>query len=121
MRKRIDSEHERGTDFRAKQRLFIPVVVVAGVFAFSGVVMYLWNAILPDVLGVHTLTYWQALGILVLSKILFGGFKGISEHHRSHIHQTQEMRAKWMNMNAEEKEKLRKEWGMRFGHQEKPE
>ena len=37
------------------------------------IVKMLWNCILPDVLGVKTINYWQAMGILVLSKIFFGG------------------------------------------------
>jgi hypothetical protein len=36
----------------------------------------LWNGVLTEVVGVKTVTYWQALGILVLARILFGGFPG---------------------------------------------
>ena len=50
---------------------FIVITLVVGT-----VVMALWNAILPAVLGVKTITFIQALGILLLSKILFGGFHG---------------------------------------------
>ena len=44
--------------------------------------MWLWNAILPPLLGVKMLTsFWQALGLLVLSRILFGSFsKGGSRY-----------------------------------------
>ncbi len=52
--------------------LFVPLAL----FAFGSVVMLLWNAILPAVLHVSSITFWQALGILLLSKILFGGFRG---------------------------------------------
>ena len=38
--------------------------------------MYLWNWLMPDIFGLTTVTYWQAVGILVLSKLLFGGFGG---------------------------------------------
>ncbi len=117
----MDSEHERGHNFRSKRAIFIPIAFVAGVFIFTTAVMFLWNAILPGVIGVHAITYWQALGILALSKILFGGFHMGHGHHRSHIRQTQEMREKWMNLSVEEKEKMKKEWWNRFGHQEKPE
>jgi hypothetical protein len=36
--------------------------------------MSLWNCLLPEILGVKSITFWQAMGILILSKILFGGF-----------------------------------------------
>ena len=42
----------------------------------GGVFMALWNALLPQILGVTTITFWQALGLLILSRILFGGWGG---------------------------------------------
>jgi hypothetical protein len=45
-----------------------------GVFSF--VVMSLWNWLMPALFGWRLVSYWQAVGILVLSKILFGGFRG---------------------------------------------
>jgi hypothetical protein len=75
--------------------------------------MLLWNALLPAVLGVSTITFWQALGILVLSKILFGGFSGGHGHHRSHHHGGHGMQANWMNLSPEEREKMRTEWKSR--------
>ena len=35
---------------------------------------HLWNWLMPAMFGLQTVTFWQALGLLVLSKILFGGF-----------------------------------------------
>ena len=113
-------EQEHGIHFRLKRVIFIPFAVVAGVFIFSYAVMFLWNAILPDVMGVHMITLWQAMGILVLSKILFGGF-GLNHHNKLHNHHTQEMREKWMNLSPEEKDKMKNEWRGRFNHQEKTE
>jgi hypothetical protein len=49
------------------------VVLAATVFSF--VVMLLWNRLMPAIFGLHVISYWQALGLLVLSKILFG-FRG---------------------------------------------
>ena len=45
--------------------------------------MWLWNAIMPDIFGLITITYWQAVGLLILFKILFGGFgSGGSKSHK---------------------------------------
>ena len=120
MRNRMGLEQEQGNHFSLKRVIFIPFAIAAGVFIFSSAVMYLWNAILPEVLGVHMITFWQAVGILVLSKILFGGF-GMHHHNRSHIHQTHEMREKWMKLSPEEKDKMKNEWRGRFNPQEKTE
>lgn len=43
---------------------------------FSVVVMWLWNWLMPAVFSLHAIGFWQALGLLVLSKILFSGFRG---------------------------------------------
>ena len=61
---------ERGKKFWIKKAIFIPIAIAAGIFIFGSVVMLLWNAILPSVIGVSTITFWQAIGILILSKIL---------------------------------------------------
>jgi hypothetical protein len=45
----------------------------------SWVVMSLWNCVLVAVLGVSVISFWQAAGILLLSKILFGGFQKVAD------------------------------------------
>jgi hypothetical protein len=112
-------EQKRGKAFWIKRAIFIPIAIVAGVFVFGSVVMLLWNGILPAVLGVKVITFWQALGILVLSKILFGGFKGGHGYPKSH-HGHPWMN-KWKDMPTEEREKMRSEWMQRCSHQPKQE
>ncbi len=48
---------------------FVVFIVVGGF-----VVRLLWNWLLPPILGVREVTFWQALGLLALCRILFGGF-----------------------------------------------
>lgn len=94
--------------FKKKKLLFIPVFIAA-VFLFGAIVMWLWNAILPAVIGVKTISLWQALGILVLSKILFGGFHG-GWRGRHRNGRWIEMKEKFAAMTPEEKEKFKSEW-----------
>ena len=122
----MNFEHKQRTGFRSKKAFLIPIIVV-GVFIFSGAVMLLWNAVLPTAItGVHIITFWQAMGILVLSKILFGGFKGLHDRgHQHHRHMERDLREKWMQMDPEERikmsEEMRAEWKQRFGYTVKPE
>jgi Ca2+/H+ antiporter, TMEM165/GDT1 family len=109
-----------GKKFWYKRIIFIPIAIVLFGLAAGFIVMFLWNSILPGVIGVHTITFWQAAGILVLSKILFGGFHGKGGHHRFHGH-SREMRERWMQLTPEEREKLRNRWWGRFDHPEKEE
>lgn len=60
------------------------VLGVAGVFAFTFVVMWLWNWLVPELFNGPVLGYWQTLGLLVLSKILFSGIGGGSSHKSTH-------------------------------------
>lgn len=55
---------------------FIFLFFILCLFGITAIVMWLWNMLLPEIIGVKNITYWQAMGILVLSKILFGGFGG---------------------------------------------
>ena len=50
-------------------------IIAAILFAllFGYVIMWLWNWLMPTLFGLTVITYWQAVGILVLSKLLFGG------------------------------------------------
>lgn len=56
---------------------------IAAVFGFTLVVMLLWNALVPELFNGPELGYWQTLGLLVLSKILFSGIGGGSKGERS--------------------------------------
>lgn len=111
---------KRGKSFWIKRAIFIPIAIAAGVFIFGFVVMSLWNCILPAVIGVTAITFWQALGILVLAKILFGGFKGFPGHHKCHEH-AHDWHHKWMHMTPEEREKFKTEWKDRCGPPKKQE
>ncbi len=115
---------ERSWGKWAALALLIPIGIAAGVFVFGWVVMLLWNALLPAVLGVGTITFWQALGILVLSKILFGGFSGAHGRHKSHHHDHHrhfKMGDKWMQLTPEEREKMKSEYSHHCGCDDKKE
>lgn len=98
---------KRGRKFWITRIIFIPLAIAAGIFIFGSVVMLLWNAILPAVFGISAITFWQALGILVLSKILFSSFRG---GHRGRWGRGHEWRNRWMNLSPEEREKMKAEW-----------
>ena len=96
-------------------KVLLFVALAATVFGF--VVMWLWNWLTPIIFGLHAITYWQALGILVLSKILFGGFRGrpgFTTHWR------QRMMERWEQMTPEEREKFRAGMCRGCGHSAPP-
>ena len=102
--------------FWFKKGLMFLAFFIAAVLLFGAIVMGLWNAILPAVLGVKAITFIQALGILLLSKILFGGFgRRGGWHGGRHQQWRHNMQEKWSNMTPEEREKFKAEWKNRCG------
>ena len=71
--------------------------------------MLLWNALLPGIFNIGTITYWQAFGLFILARILFGGFRGHSGHHFHNSRHMSHLREKWMNMTDEERQKYKEE------------
>lgn len=69
--------------------------------AIGAVVMWLWNALLPELFKLPVITFWQALGLLVLSRLLFGrrGIKFGDWRHR--------LRNRFEQMTPEDRERLR--------------
>jgi hypothetical protein len=51
-----------------------PIVIVIVVVVFGGIVMLLWNWLLPQLFGLPEIDFWQGFGLLALGRILFGGF-----------------------------------------------
>ncbi len=92
-------------------------------FAFgallSYVVMLLWNGVLAVVVPVATISFAQAIGLLVLSKILFGGFHGKWGGGRG-MQWKNELSEKWHTMSPDERDRMKEEWRNRCGTWRKP-
>lgn len=91
--------------------LFFGTIAVT---VFGLIVMGLWNNILVQVLSVKVISFWQALGILLLSKILFGGFHGRGGW-RGGPAWKEKMKQRWDKMTPDEREKFKAEWKNRCG------
>jgi hypothetical protein len=115
---------------RSRFFFFAPFALLAflGFIALGGyIVQVLWNWLLPDLFGWPAVTFWQALGLLLLSRILFGGVGGRRGGHgwghgsrmRSRIRER--MAERWHDLPEEERDTLRARMRMRFGADEPPE
>jgi len=76
------------------------IIFVAG---FGSAVRGLWNVLMPELFGLPRISFWQALGLLTLSWLLFGGWRGMPSRRRSwgggH-------RGRWGGLTAEERERF---------------
>jgi hypothetical protein len=87
---------------RGLQILILLLVVVAG---FGQAVLQLWNWLMPSIFGLHAITFWQAVGLMALSWILFGGLRGGRGMSRGWRHGWE---GRWARMSPEERERFRK-------------
>lgn len=99
--------------FRNGKKLFFLPAIILITLLLGAIVYWLWNAILPDLLGIKTIKYPQALGLLVLCRLLFGNFGwrrgGDSSRFKQHF------KDRFRNMSEEERQRFRDEWKKRCG------
>jgi|SRR5262245_33103439 len=100
---------------RNKLILLAPVAIVgfALFIALGGlVVRELWNWLLPNLFGLHRITFWQALAMLALCRILFGGF---AFHGSPDSRMRRRIIERWEAMTPEERERFRQGMHRRWG------
>ena len=108
---------------RKKWRMiFIVPAAILGIllFIFIGgeLVLHLWNWLLPPLFGWRQVTFWQAVGLLALCRILFGGISGRGLHRSNG--RGRRMAERWERMTPEEREKFRQGMRGRCGHFDTP-
>ena len=89
--------------YRVLKGVKIVAVVALGIGLFGFVVERLWNWLVPSIFGWKPITFVQALGLLVLSKILFGGL----HRHGGRRGWKRGMRERWAQMSAADRERVR--------------
>jgi hypothetical protein len=102
----------------AVMMLKVALFVTIAIAGFGQAVLHLWNWLMPGLFGLHSITFWQAVGLMALSWILFGGWRGFhgrpgSGYRRQWRHR---MKARWEQMTPEEREKFREGMRVRCGH-----
>ena len=90
--------------YRLLKGLKIVVMVCVAILVFGFATMHLWNWLMPAIFSLHAITFTQALGLVVLSKILFGGFH---RHGGGRPGWKRHMAERWEHMTPEEREKFR--------------
>jgi len=90
------------------RRKWIFVLAPLGIAAFIAIggaaVMYLWNWLMPMLFGWRLITFWPAVGLLALCRILFGG---LGWHGGHRYYRRRRMLEHWEHMTPEEREKFR--------------
>ncbi|HXW74691.1 MAG TPA: hypothetical protein VEK10_07740 [Steroidobacteraceae bacterium] len=87
------------------------VIAIAALLGLA--VMLLWNTLVPALFRGPQLQYWQAVGLLILCRLLFGGLRrgGWHGHWRQRM-----WRQRWEQMTPEERQRVRERFMSRCGH-----
>lgn len=97
---------------RKVKKIFKVFAIAILFFLVIGLLQFLWNHLMPEIFGLKSISYWQALGLFVLSKLLFGrgfGKPGPGFRRRMRPHDMENP-----NLSEEERERFREEWKKRF-------
>jgi hypothetical protein len=93
--------------------LFVLGFIALALLVLGNVIMFLWNTILVETTGVQPLNFWKAIGLLLLSRILVGGFRfggpkrSWSEKRREYKNH---WKSKWMQMSDEDRAAFKEKW-----------
>jgi hypothetical protein len=105
--KKIFYQMPRGARF-----VFIPIMAAAFLSLVSLLVMLLWNNLLPQIIHVEPVNFWQAAGIFILCKLLFG-FGRMGGFGRDKMHFKQRLAERVKTMTPEERERFKERLGNR--------
>lgn len=87
-----------------KKLLGGPILLTIWIAGFGQAVLQLWNWLVPQIFGLRPITFWQAVGLMGLSWLLFGGLRGLVPHRMGHKHRmSPEQRERFRNA-------FRREW-----------
>lgn len=107
---------------RTRRRIVLVPLMLAGVLLFVAlggvIVQLLWNWLVPTLFGWRAVTFWQALGLLALCRILFGGLGGhgsAGSNMRRRLLRRR-MAERWERMTPEERERFRHGLRGRLGY-----
>ena len=101
----------RHSRFPRHPLFFLALPAALAIFGF--IIMQLWNALMPELFRLPRISFWQAVGLFILSRLLLGGFfGGGGGGGRSDLRRR--MRERWEHMTPEQREKFRRRWRNRW-------
>lgn len=102
-----------------KGLFIIAMIAIAGT-VFGWIVTLLWNWLMTSLFGLRSIGFWEGLGLFLLGKVLFGGFRGFGGAHRHRHRHHRRLHERWERMTPQERESFSRglrhcPWGKRSG------
>jgi hypothetical protein len=99
--------------FGNRRRYFAAPLILVALAGFGALTMLLWNALLPIIFHLPVITFWQAVGLLILARLIFG-FSPPWHHGHGHNHcKKSHFREKWEGMSPEQRDEFMKHYHCR--------
>jgi hypothetical protein len=105
--------HDYQTSAIVKKKLSYMLFFIMLFLLLSAAAMFLWNALLPQIIHVTVINYWQALGLMALCRILFGGFRFWGGRSRDPGDGPRLLKDKLMSMDESDRAAFKEEWRKR--------
>ncbi len=83
-RNNCEMESEKKMAFKVLKVIGFVILGIAVCILLGFVIMWLWNWLMPQIFGLGVITYWQAVGIFILGKIIFGSIGGSDNSNKKH-------------------------------------
>jgi len=81
--------------------IILGAIAAAGfAFVFGYFVMLLWNWLMPELFGLAIINFWQAAGIVLLARLIFGGFKHGHDHSKKDSYHKKKFFDRWKDRNC---------------------
>ncbi len=98
--------------------LFIVAMLAIAGAVFGWIVTLLWNWLMTSLFGLRAIGFWEGLGLFLLGKVLFGGFRGCGGPYRHRRRHHRRLQARWERMTPQERESFSRglrhcPWGKR--------
>ena len=90
--------------------LMIATIIALVAAFFAGVFMYLWNWLVPELFNGPVLNFWQAIGLIVLAKMIFG----FGSHNKRSWHKASGWKSNWKDRCANLSEEDKEKWKSHF-------
>lgn len=92
-----------------KRKPYLILIPITLLLLLPFVIQQLWNHLITDLFPIRAIGYWEALGLFILCRMLFGNFGFGRRSHKA----SDQVRKQWMNMSDDDRKRLREEWKRR--------
>jgi len=110
----VNLDNDKTLNEGIKRKLFYLLFLLTSLFLLSFAVLLLWNFVLIKIVSLNSINYWQALGLLILCRLLFGDFRFGEFWFKQRGREPHLFKDKLMSMDEADRAAFKEEWRKRY-------